>query len=90
MAGSEAGHDGLLHGRRGAPALVFDKMKTFLTVVLVIAMLAVVGVLLAGVIGLVRGGNDPRRSNKLMRARVVLQAVALGIFALLLLLLKNT
>ncbi|MCC6470948.1 MAG: twin transmembrane helix small protein [Alphaproteobacteria bacterium] len=65
-------------------------MKTFLTVVLVIAMLAVVGVLLAGVIGLVRGGNDPRRSNKLMRARVVLQAVALGIFALLLLLLKNT
>ncbi|MCC7045895.1 MAG: twin transmembrane helix small protein [Alphaproteobacteria bacterium] len=65
-------------------------MKTFLTIVLVIAMLGVVGVLLAGVIGLVRGGNDPRASNKLMRARVVLQAVALGIFALLLLLLKGT
>ena len=62
-------------------------MKTFLTVLLVIAMLAVLGVLLAGVIGMLRGA-DPRTSNKLMRARVVLQGAALAILALLLLLIK--
>jgi hypothetical protein len=65
-------------------------MKTFLAIVLVLAMLSVVAVLAAGVIGLVRGGGDPRTSNKLMRARVVLQGVALAIFALLLLLWKST
>jgi len=64
-------------------------MKTFLTVLLVIAMLAVLAVLIAGVVGLVRGGQDPRTSNKLMRARVVLQGVALAILAVLLLLWKN-
>jgi hypothetical protein len=65
-------------------------MKTFLTVLLVLAMLSVLAVLIAGVTGLVRGGNDPRASNKLMRARVVLQAVALAIVALLLLLWKGS
>lgn len=65
-------------------------MKTFLTVLLVLAMLSVVAVLVAGVIGLVRGGDNPRASNKLMRARVVLQAAALAIFALLLLLWKGS
>ncbi len=63
-------------------------MKTFLTVLLVIAMLAVLGVLLAGVIGMLRGA-DPRTSNKLMRARVMLQGVALAVLALLLLLIKS-
>jgi len=64
-------------------------MKTFLTILLVVAMFAVLAVLVAGVVGLVRGGNDPRTSNKLMRARVILQAVALAILAMLLLLWKN-
>ena len=63
-------------------------MKTFLTVLLVIAMLAVLGVLLAGVIGMLRGA-DPRTSNKLMRARVMLQGVALAVLAMLLLLIKS-
>lgn len=63
-------------------------MKGFLTVLLVLAMVAVVVVLLAGVVGMIRGG-DPRRSNRLMRMRVVMQAAALAIFALLLLLWKN-
>jgi len=64
-------------------------MKSILSGLLVIALIAVVGVLLAGIIGMVRGG-DPRTSNKLMRARIVLQAVALAIFALLLLLWKGS
>lgn len=63
-------------------------MKPVLAVFLVIAMLAVLAVLLAGVIGMLRGA-DPRTSNKMMRARVVLQGVALAILALLLLLLKS-
>ena len=47
-------------------------------------MLGVLGVLFAGLFGLVRGGGDPRRSNVLMRWRVILQAAALLLFALLL------
>ena len=45
-------------------------------------MLATLGVLLAGVVGLARGA-DPARGNVLMRWRVVLQAAALGLFLLL-------
>jgi hypothetical protein len=52
-------------------------------------MLGVLGVLAAGMIGLVRGGGDPMRSNRLMRWRVILQAVALVLFALLLTLLHS-
>lgn len=64
-------------------------MKTVLGVLLVLSMIAVVVVLLAGVIGMIHGG-DPRRSNRLMRMRVVMQGVALVVFAILLLLWKNT
>lgn len=63
-------------------------MKTFLTVLLVLALIAVAVVLLMGVVGMLRGG-DPQRSNKLMRWRVGLQAVALAIVALLMLMLKS-
>ena len=52
-------------------------------------MLGTLGVLAAGMVGLVRGGGDPARSNRLMRWRVLLQAVALVLFALLLLLLQS-
>jgi hypothetical protein len=58
-------------------------VKTFLTILLALTMLGVLGVLFAGVFGLVRGGGDPRRSNALMRWRVVLQGIALLLFALL-------
>ncbi len=47
-------------------------------------MLGVLGVLGAGMVGVVQG-NDPVRSNKLMRWRVILQGIALALFALLLL-----
>ncbi len=64
-------------------------MKTFLTILVGIAMLATLGVLLAGMVGMVRGGGDPKRSNKLMQWRVALQALTLVLFALLLTLLKS-
>jgi NADH:ubiquinone oxidoreductase subunit 6 (subunit J) len=60
-------------------------MTTFLTVLLVLLMLGVLGVLGAGVAGMIRGG-DARRSNKLMQARVAMQAVALLVLALLMML----
>src|SRR5271155_5545255 len=60
-------------------------MTTFLTLLLVLAMLGVLGVLGMGVATMIRGG-DPRRSNKLMQARVVMQGVALLVLALLMML----
>jgi hypothetical protein len=59
-------------------------MTNVLTVLLMITMLAVLGVLIAGVLGVARGG-DPVRSNRLMRWRVMLQGLALFIFVLLML-----
>jgi hypothetical protein len=59
-------------------------MTTVLTVLLFIVMLGVLGVLGAGMFGVARG-SDPVRSNKLMRWRVVLQGLAIVIFALLML-----
>lgn len=70
-------------------ACYLGSVKTFLTVVLVVLMLATVGVLFAGLIGLTAASGDPRRSNRLMRWRVILQAAALLIFALLMLLLRS-
>ncbi len=60
-------------------------MTSILSVLLIIVMLGVLGVLGAGMLGLVQGGGNPRRSNALMRARVVLQGVALLLIALILL-----
>jgi hypothetical protein len=57
-------------------------MTNILVVLLLVVMLAILGVLGAGMIGVARGGN-PQRSNKLMQARVVLQGVALVLFVLL-------
>jgi hypothetical protein len=64
-------------------------MTTFLSILVVIGMLATLGVLIAGMVGLVRGNSDPRRSNRLMRYRVMLQAAVLALFALLMTLLKS-
>jgi len=57
-------------------------MIGFLTVLLVLAMLGVLGVLGVGVATMIRGGN-PRLSNKMMQARVVMQALALALLAVL-------
>ena len=64
-------------------------MKTFLTILIALLMFATLGVLFAGLLGLVRGGGNPARSNALMRWRVILQGAALLLFALLMMLLKS-
>jgi Hypoxia induced protein conserved region len=64
-------------------------MTTFLAILVGLAMLGTLGVLFAGMLGMVRGTGDPGRSNRLMRWRIVLQAAALLLFALLLTLLKS-
>jgi len=81
----KSGTDGAQRGR-----LVYaGTVKTFLVALLALLMLGTLGVLFAGLIGLVRGGGDPQRSNVLMRWRVILQAGALILFALLLSLLRS-
>ena len=47
-------------------------------------MIAVVAVLLTGAVGMTQNA-DPRRQNRLMRLRVALQAVAVGLVVILLL-----
>jgi threonine/homoserine/homoserine lactone efflux protein len=64
-------------------------MITFLTVLVILGMLATVGTLFAGMVGIARPGSSPQRSNRLMRWRVILQGVTLVLFALLLLLLRH-
>ena len=68
---------------------IWVSVKTFLTILIVLLMFGTLGVLFAGLLGLVRGGGNPARSNALMRWRVILQAAALLLFALLMTLLKS-
>jgi len=60
-------------------------MTTFVTILLALALIGVLIVLGLGAATMLRGGN-PRRSNKLMQARVVMQGLALLLLALLMLL----
>lgn len=64
-------------------------VKTFLVICVAVLMFATLGVLFAGLLGLVRGDGNPARSNQLMRWRVMLQAAALALFALLMTLLRS-
>lgn len=62
-------------------------MVTFLTVLLVLALVAVLGVLASGVLIFSRGGETNRRwSNRLMNWRVGMQAIAVVLLGLLILL----
>jgi hypothetical protein len=63
-------------------------MHGFLTVMVVVLMLATLGVLIAGMVGLVREG-DPRRSNRLMQWRVILQGATILLFVILMSLLRS-
>ncbi len=57
---------------------------TFMSALLILAMLATVVVLFTGIVGFVRGGAfNEKYGNKLMQARVGLQFVALAILAVL-------
>ncbi len=58
---------------------------TVLTTLLVIAMAATLGVLIVGLVGFFQGGEFNRKyGNKLMQARVALQAVAVLLLLLVL------
>jgi hypothetical protein len=59
-------------------------MQTFVTVLLILAMLGTLGTFFAGMLGLARG-QDGARSNALMRWRVMLQGLSLALFVVLLL-----
>jgi hypothetical protein len=63
-------------------------MQTFFVIVIGLAMLAVLGTLAMGIIQMAKGG-DPFRSNRLMQQRVVLQGIAIALFAILLFLIKS-
>ncbi len=55
-----------------------------------LALAAVVAALAAGIVAMVRGGEfNKKYSNKLMRLRVGLQALALVLFALFMLAVKD-
>lgn len=60
-------------------------MTTLVTVLLVFALAGVLIVLGLGIVQMFRGGN-PRRSNKLMQMRVVMQGLALLLLAILMML----
>jgi NADH:ubiquinone oxidoreductase subunit 6 (subunit J) len=63
-------------------------MRVFLTVILVLALVGVLIALGVGVVTMLKGGN-PRRSNKLMQMRVLMQAVALVVLAILMMMSAN-
>ena len=65
-----------------------EGMHGFMTVLIGIMMFATFGVLVAGLFGLVRDG-DPRRSNRLMQWRVVLQGATLLLFVIFMSLLRS-
>ena len=64
-------------------------MKTFFTILIGLLMLATLGMLLYGMLGMARGGDDPARSNRLMRYRVLLQGAAVALFVATMLLMRG-
>lgn len=64
-------------------------MRVLFAILVGILVLATLGVLFAGLIGVARGGGDPQRSNRLMRWRIILQAGALILFVIFLSLLGH-
>lgn len=59
-------------------------MSGFLVPLLIFAMLATLGVLFFGIATMARGGDfNLKYGNKIMRARIVLQGLALLIFAII-------
>ena len=58
-------------------------MNSFFIFSMFIAMAAVLGVLVLGIISMVKGGEfNKKYANKLMQARVMLQGVALAMLVL--------
>ena len=65
-------------------------MEKLFTVLIFVAKGAELIVLLVGVASMFRGGDFNRKyANKLMRLRVLLQALALALFAIFMLFIRN-
>ena len=59
-------------------------MSGFLVLLMIFAMLATLGVLFFGIFTMARGGDfNSKHSNRIMRARIVLQGLALLLFAVI-------
>ena len=56
---------------------------TFLSILIVVALLSVIAVLGLGVFSMIKGGEfNEKYGNKLMQARVILQGVAIALLAI--------
>ena len=76
--------DGARENRHDCP------MSAAFLILMSIAMLAVLAVLMLGIFSMAKGGEfNKKYGNKLMRARVILQGVALALFVLAVLTLKK-
>ena len=67
------------------------RMAIFAVILMGIGMLATLAILATGIVSMARGGEfNDRWGNKLMRYRIVAQGFALAMFAVGLILLKNS
>jgi Hypoxia induced protein conserved region len=64
------------------------KMQYILPVFVVLAMLGALAALAYGVFSMAKGA-DPKRQNKIMQSRVLLQGLALLLFALFMMLYRH-
>lgn len=64
-------------------------MITILSILVAVSMAATLGVLFAGMLGVVRGSSDGARSNRLMRWRIIMQGITIVLFVLLLSMVKH-
>lgn len=65
-------------------------MQAFAIFLMVVAMIMTVGILFAGIFSMTKGGEfNNRWGNKLMRMRVIMQMVAIALFAIAMFMLKK-
>ncbi len=58
-------------------------MSRFFFILMIIAMILTLASLVVGLVGMVKGGEfNKKYGNKMMRARVTMQGIALGLFVL--------
>ncbi len=58
-------------------------MSRFFFILMIIAMILVLASLVVGIVSMIKGGEfNKKYGNKLMRMRVTLQGLALGLFVL--------
>lgn len=59
-------------------------MRMVLTVILILALIGTAVTLFTGVFGMLSTKDNPKRANKLMWLRIVMQAIALAAFGAIL------